>query len=219
MRKYEIINMLGQKFNFNSYLEISSISTGFTYDKVDENIFTIKSAIHYIPDEPDEIIKGIPYRKDINIKPNKYEYHHHKVSNNNAKYDIVFIDSWHTYTQTLRDIMTALELVSSEGIIVIHDCCPYTEDLIGSYRKGEWCGQTYEAFINFRYANKDLEVFCLNTDYGCGIISRTHRFSVPTSYQEYDMEKIKEWNYFNTYKTALVNLIEPDEFIKYFNKI
>ena len=219
MRKYDIINLLGKKFNYNSYLEISSISTGYTYDRIDSNIFTRKSGIHYIQDTDEIDTNKVPRRKDINIEPNKYEYHHNKVRNEDIKYDIVFIDSWHTYQQSLKDIYTALELVSNNGIIIVHDCCPYTEDLIGPCNGGEWCGQTYEAFINFRYDHKELETFCVYTDYGCGIISLNWDFSVPISYTKYDKDELKNWKYFNENKKELLNLIEPDEFMEYYNKL
>ena len=119
--KHDIINKLGKKFNFNSYLEISSIVTGHTYNKIDKNVFTTTSAIRYIPDD---VNPKIVNRKDIS--PNKYEYHHNKTSNDNIKYDVVFVDPWHTYEQSTKDIYTALKFVSSKGIIVISGCCPYT---------------------------------------------------------------------------------------------
>ena len=82
MKKYEIINLLGKKFNFKSYLEISSLSTGYAYDKVDSSIFATKSGIYYIPDT-DEIVSSeteslcskdtdtLMHRTDIDIKPNR----------------------------------------------------------------------------------------------------------------------------------------------------
>lgn len=216
MLKQDIINLLGKKFNFNSYLEISSIGTGYAYNKIDDKIFTTKSAIYYIPDT-DKIDTKKRYRKDIDIVPNKYEYHYNKVRNEKTKYDIVFVDPWHTYEQSFMDLETALKLVSDTGIIVVHDCCPYTEELIGPYKKGAWCGQTYEAFVNFRHKHKELESFCIYADYGCGLLSKVSRFNIEQSFEDYDKDKIGEWPYFNVNKTMLLNLIEPDEFIDIIN--
>ena len=212
MLKHDIINSFGKKFNFNSYLEISSVGTGYVYNKIDNKIFTTKSAIYYIP-ETDVNLK-IFKRNDIDIKPNKYEYHHNRIRSEKIKYDIVFVDSWHSYEQSLLDLETALTHISENGIIVVHDCCPYTEDLIGKFRRGGWCGQTYEAFIDFRYNHRELQTFCLYTDYGCGIISMSSRFNIDQNFEEYDKNKTREWNYFNLNKTKLLNLIELDDFIK-----
>ena len=217
MLKHNIINSFGKKFNFNSYLEISSIGTGYSYSKIDNKIFTTKSAIHYIP-ETDVDLK-IFKRNDIDIKPNKYEYHHNRISSEKIKYDIVFVDSWHTYEQSLLDLETALKHVSANGIIVVHDCCPYAQDLIGKCTGGAWCGQTYEAFIDFRYRHRELQIFCLYVDYGCGIISLKPRFDIKQDFEEYDKNKIREWTYFNDNKIKLLNLIELDEFIKIDNTL
>jgi hypothetical protein len=232
MKKYDIINLLGKKFNFKSYLEISTLTTGYVYDKIDSNIFTEKCGIYYIPDT-EEDTDTLRHRTDIDLEPNKYEYHHNKSGNKKIKYDIIFIDPWPTYTQTYRDLENALKLVSPNGIIVVHDCCPHDKSLIGSFKRESWCqsiydcnlafieccGQTYEAFINFRYNYKELEIFCIDVDFGCGIISSNRDFSVPCSYDEYDISKIKDWKYFYENKKKLLNLIEPEKFIEYYNKI
>ncbi len=211
MLKQNIINNLGKKFGFTSYLEISSIITGHVYNKIDDNIFTTKSAIYYIPEGVDPKICN---RKDISVQQNKYEYHHNRISDENIKYDIVFVDPWHTYEQSLLDMETALKFVSPNGIIVIHDCCPYDKSLIGPYKKGAWCGQTYESFIDFRYAHKDIEIFCINADYGCGVASMVPRFNIIGSFDDYDKSKITDWDYFNNNKIQLVNLIESEDFAK-----
>ena len=207
MLKHNIINLLGKKFNFTSYLEISSTSTGYAYNKIDSSIFITKSAIYYLVDIKES-------RPDINIEANTYEYHHNRISNDKTKYDIVFVDPWHTYEQTMFDLKTALKFVSAKGIIVVHDCCPYSEDLVGPYKWGPWCGQTYEAFIDFRYKHRELESFCLWADYGLGILSLSPKFNIKQEFADYDKERVKRFEYFNKNKKELLNLVEADEFIK-----
>ncbi|MCJ7636218.1 MAG: hypothetical protein MUO21_01875 [Nitrososphaeraceae archaeon] len=206
MLKHNIINLLGKTFNFTSFLEISHVSSRHTYDRVDESLLSIKSAIYY-------------------MNAHKYEYHHNKTSNENIKYDIVLVDPWNTYEQSYHDIVMALTFVSPNGIIIVHGCCPCSQDSVGSYKKefwhkkevwdkkNFWCGQTYEAFIDFRYKHQDLETFCIFSDYGCGIISMLPRFSINSLFEDFDRNKLAEWDYFNLNKMKLLDLIEPEEFV------
>jgi hypothetical protein len=212
LTKYDMINKIGQKFELSTYLEISSISTGFAFDHVDGMIFKNKDILYYSPDEiPDNFIEVL--RKDIDIEPQSFEHHFKRIQEKQIKYDIVFVDSWHTYNQSLKDLETALYFVSKSGFIVIHDCCPEKEELIGEYTKNAWCGQTYEAFIDFSKTHDELEIFCVNSDYGCGVVAMEPTFLLKRIPFNYEKNKIKDWNYFEINKKELLNLIEADEFL------
>ena len=144
--KYDIINFLGKKYNYSTYLEISSVATGYDYDKIDNEIFKIKDILLYYPiDDFTYDWKNINVRNDINFGPDEFEKGLNKLEG--KKYDIIFVDPWHTFEQSKRDISVAINLVSDNGIIVIHDCSPEHFSLTGQYSMGGWCGQTYEAFI------------------------------------------------------------------------
>jgi 16S rRNA G966 N2-methylase RsmD len=105
-------------------------------------IFKNMDILFYSPDEiPDNFIEGL--RKDIDIEPQSFEHHFKRIQEKQIKYDIVFVDPWYTYNQSLKDLETALCFVSKSGFIVIHDCCPDKAELIGEYPKNAcWCGQT-----------------------------------------------------------------------------
>ena len=38
------------------------------------------------------------------------------------KFDIIFIDGLHHYEQVKKDIFNSLEILNSNGIILMHDC-------------------------------------------------------------------------------------------------
>jgi capsular polysaccharide biosynthesis protein len=42
----------------------------------------------------------------------------------NETFDVIFLDGLHTFEQTLRDLVNALDHLSPEGVIVIDDVCP-----------------------------------------------------------------------------------------------
>ena len=76
----------------------------------------------------------------------------------NSKFDLIFLDGLHTFEQTLRDLLSALRIVSETGLIIIDDVFP--GDYAGSlktlreqreYReihapdsKNAWWGDTYK---------------------------------------------------------------------------
>ena len=76
----------------------------------------------------------------------------------NSKFDLIFLDGLHTFEQTLRDLLSALKMVSETGVIIIDDVFP--GDYAGSlktkreqreYRaihapdsKNAWWGDTYK---------------------------------------------------------------------------
>ena len=45
-------------------------------------------------------------------------------SENNQKFDLIFIDGLHHYEQVKRDIFNSLKFLNSKGIILLHDCLP-----------------------------------------------------------------------------------------------
>jgi hypothetical protein len=44
-----------------------------------------------------------------------------------APLDVAFVDGLHTYEQAHRDVVHCLELLSDEGVVIVHDCSPRSE--------------------------------------------------------------------------------------------
>ena len=205
--KEDIINYLGYKYNLKNYFEISSIINGFIYDKVDNSFFT-KELFLYNP--PTNLIN---LRYDTNIEPIDYDVGIEKYKNN--KYDIIFIDSYHTFEQSVQDIEFAYSLLNDNGFIIIHDCAPTNINLIGNYKSNAWCGQTYSAFIHFRMNTPYIKSNVVNVDFGCGIISKNNLnndvFKLDNSLT---LKDVSDWHYFTNNKKKLLNLISVKEFKK-----
>src|SRR5450759_1992585 len=95
------------------------------------------------------------------------------------KYDVILVDPFHEYEPSARDLSEAVNLLSSAGTIIVHDCFPRDATIaVPEYIDGDWCGVTYKAYLDFVLARQDL-IFCtVDTDYGCGVIRRNVSLSM-----------------------------------------
>lgn len=94
--------------------------------------------------------------------------------NNRETFDIVFIDGLHEHSQVYKDIMNSLYVLNKGGVIVMHDCLPKSEAMQRwdnkSHQGEEWTGDTWKAFVQARNNLKGYKVYCIDEDYGCGVI-------------------------------------------------
>lgn len=208
--KSELINYLGKKYNYQSYLEISTMTTGIKFDKIDNDIFKVKDLFLYYPNEL-QIIDEKEKRKDIDAVPETYYSCFEKFKDN--KYDIILVDPFHTFEQSKTDIETAMKLISQNGIIVVHDCLPTDESIIGPYKHGSWCGQTYEAFVDFKINNPNIQTYVVDIDYGCGIIINNSIRNIKYCLQNnMILNEVVKWDYFYYNRKEILDLITINEF-------
>ena len=163
MNKQYIVNYLILKNNLKSYLEISTPTTSFVYSEI---ICDDKTLICYSIDQPN-------VRQDIDTILSLEEYKNIKFD---RKFDIIFVDPYHTFDQSNYDIELAYSLLSENGFIVVHDCYTTLKFLYNpEYQYGGWCGETYKSFINFNINHPKYQLFVVDCDYGCGIISKNKK--------------------------------------------
>jgi len=103
------------------------------------------------------------------------------------QFDVIFIDGLHLAHQVDADIQNALNYISDDGFIVLHDCNPPTEwharetfDFALSPANVSWNGTTWKAFYKWR-CKKEVYSCCIDSDWGVGIISKTHEIGKNTS--------------------------------------
>lgn len=94
------------------------------------------------------------------------------------KFNVIFIDGLHLAEQLERDIFNALDYISEDGFIILHDCNPPTSfhqrevfEFKNSPAKNLWNGTSWKAFYKIRHL-KDLFSVCFDTDWGVAIISK-----------------------------------------------
>lgn len=95
------------------------------------------------------------------------------------QFDIVFIDGMHHADYVSRDIKNTLRLLAPNGTIILHDLNPPTAehateipDDDSRLVSQEWNGTCWKAFAEFRATDQDLEMYTVDTDWGCGVIRR-----------------------------------------------
>jgi len=160
MNKQYIVNYLIIKYNLKSYLEISTPTTSFVYSEI---ICDDKTLICYSIDQTN-------IRQDNDTILSLEEYKNIKFD---KKFDIIFVDPYHSFDQSNYDIELAYSLLSENGFIVVHDCYTTVKELYNiEFQYEAWCGETYKAFINFNINHPKNQLFVVDCDFGCGIISK-----------------------------------------------
>lgn len=104
-----------------------------------------------------------------------------EILSKKIKFQVIFIDGLHEAKQVDNDIRHAMEFISEDGFIVLHDCNPLTEwharsdyafDL--SPAGGAWNGSVWKAFVKWR---QEALIYscCVDSDWGVGIISKNRK--------------------------------------------
>jgi hypothetical protein len=99
--------------------------------------------------------------------------------------DVVFVDGLHTFEQSYRDCVHALEYLSAGGLLFIHDCLPNSEAesvAVDNYASakalnlpgwsGDWTGDVWKAIVRLRAAHHDLETVVFDCEHGLAAVRR-----------------------------------------------
>jgi len=184
MRRWEIIQLLINKYNLKSYVEIG-VHNRECYDKIQ---CEVKQCVD--PNFP------------ATWQMTSDEYFKQHASFN----DIYFIDGLHTLDQTYKDLVNASHYLNRGGFIVVHDCSPLTEwhtRPAEEYKRGqEWNGTTFLGYIKFKEERFDLDCYVVDTDYGCGVITERVK----------PEKRVVTWGYFDENRERILNLVSVDTF-------
>jgi len=194
IKRYNLINYLIENYKLINYLEIG-VFTG-------ENIREIKAPYK---DGVDPGHEGI-VAPEVTYPMTSDEFFNLIKDHPEIKYDLIFIDGLHHATQVEKDIKNALNHIVDNGFILLHDCNPvsYEAQLIPRQTVA-WNGDTWKAFVDFKTNNPTYRCCVVDTDFGVGVIHNNG--------SEYKIEnRIDDWDYFNSNRKQLLNLISSDEF-------
>lgn len=189
LSRADIINAFIRKCNYSSYLEIG-VESGY-------NMAQIKSADKTGVDP------------DVNSKATLHQTSDEFFATNKRKFDLIFIDGLHEDWQVEKDIDNALKFLEKGGTIVMHDCLPPDEATAAVPRiQNQWTGDVYKAFLKFRSKRKDLEMFTVDTDFGCGVIRLGKQETISLSNNI-------SWNDFVSNKEKWMNIKSCEQFLNY----
>jgi hypothetical protein len=229
MMRWDIINHLIKKNNHKSYLEIGYYK-GWSFDRVE---CQYKTAVDPNPSKTeDQVALKMGDHQHSLIKNEKSGVHDRglylwKMTSDeffsfiapDHNYDIIFIDGLHESQQVDRDIQNALKHLSPGGTIVMHDCNPSSLEMTTTGTKlGEWTGDVYKSFIDFKYANEvEYSCYVIDTDYGVGIIHEANKFWNMTRISPLPLYIRKRDYYsfsvFEANKVSLLHLVKPEDFL------
>jgi hypothetical protein len=221
--KAHIINHLATTRGYRNYLELCTPTSGGRYAEIEFSEF--ENCIRLMYNCPDSHVPldclPIDYRTtslDIRKCLSSMRADGHLI-------DIALIDSFHDYDHSLRDLVEVFGLISDGGTLIVHDCLPPKPEIAQpQFTAGEWCGVTYQAFIDFVSHKHDLEFYTVNTDYGCGVI---HKQTTPTNAKinKKREDSLAKWQkkgddswatfaLFESHKQTLMNVISVKEFLE-----
>lgn len=212
-----LLNHLVETCNLETYLEIGVQDAVQNFNKiicthkvsVDPDP-TAKAMFQRTSDEFFDKIRGYtkgnegPVTPEIRQLCDMFARNENLVKNKlslRVQFDLIFIDGLHTAEQVKKDFENALGILSPNGFIVLHDCSPEKEEHAMVPRRaerGHWNGDVY------RFAATIVNAKTVDVDNGCLVFKN----ALPV----YRDERIS-WDYFNTNRKQLLNLISWDEFI------
>lgn len=169
--RVKLLNLLAKEFSYDSYLEIGCYMDA-TFKAVDVRV---KCGV-------DPVRGGtVCMTSDEFFKTHRQIKRQLGYTVDCFRFDLIFIDGLHEREQVRRDIINALDVLSENGTIVLHDCLPKKkehqlsiEEFKEHYGKEPpagkpWNGDVWKTIAEVKtWAYPDLAV--LQQDWGLGII-------------------------------------------------
>lgn len=143
MHKHQLIQILIDRYQYKSYLELGCLK--------DENFKAIR-----INNKT-----GVDHISGGSIRLTTQQF----FDSNHSKFDIIFIDADHSYQGSKYDLLNSLDCLCKRGCIVLHDTLPIKpEDQNLSFN-----GQVWKTVVEMR-SRQDLKIITVDIQYGCTII-------------------------------------------------
>lgn len=97
--------------------------------------------------------------------------------NNNLKFDVIFIDGLHEYSQCQKDCINSMKHLNPNGIILFHDLLPrsYFEEKMPKIQS-PWLGDVWKVALEL-FNSKNIEFKIVNIDFGIGILKLQDNYS------------------------------------------
>lgn len=195
IKRFDIINYLIEKYKLINYLEIGVFQG--------ENIRKVK-ALHKNGVDPGVEGYVVPEVDYPMISDAFFEL---IKGHEDIKYDIIFIDGLHEYSQVKKDIENSLNHLQPNGFILMHDCNPVSYDAQIPDRKTiAWNGDVWKAFVEFKQNNPNFECCVVDTDFGVGFLKNNGKSFNSTPLLDMDYQT------FDSNRKKYLNLITWDEF-------
>lgn len=231
MTRIELLQSIINVYKKKKYLEIG-VSNGATFFRI-----KCKNKLAVDPEFAFSNLKKVAWNflnfSNINNKYYKLESNSYFIKNkqkliSKGGLDLIFVDGMHTFKQSLDDILNSLEVLKTDGIIVVHDCYPPSKNAakpriiyptkemkVAEGWKGAWCGDVWKSIHYLSTSLKDnLNITVLDSDYGLGIITLKKSLEAPHKIDKNLFDKIMDFNYSDLIKNPkkMIHLQDPKSF-------
>ena len=192
LHRLNIINNLIKTYNLKYYLEIGCDQNEvFSFIEIENKV-------------------GVDPTRGGNLKMTSDNF----FKNNKQKFDIIFIDGLHRYSQVRKDIKNSLEVLNDKGIILIHDCMPFNfYDQACPRAQRKWNGDVWKAIAEFR-TYPDISTHVGGFDNGIGMINKSiNKKPLNITSKNKSFIKLRYKDYYDNFVEYL-NLVDIDNFYK-----
>ena len=185
--RWDLLQHIIDKNNFKDYLEIGcDKNQSFSKIKIDNKI-------------------GVDPIEGGTIRSTSDQF----FDQNKNKFDIIFIDGLHHYSQVLKDINNSLKILNKNGFILVHDCLPRSlaQQAVPRYR-ASWNGDVWKAIVELR-TKSNLNIFTSQIDFGVAVIQISENKKL-LKLDINDFSKLKFKDYYDDYK-EFMNIFDYEE--------
>lgn len=189
--RWDVINLIMNKYNLKSYLEIGVQDANCNFAKIqaERKVSVDPAPRNYC----DFVMTSDQYFEQLDP---------------NDRFQFCFIDGLHYDYQVERDVLNCLDHLEEGGIIMCHDCLPTEESQITRHiPPGAWTGDCFRAFARLRCTRPDLFMCVLDTDWGCGIIKRGSQ----QVYNNGQIPPVLDWKYYTEHRNEMLNVVPVSE--------
>ena len=188
--RYEIIQNIIEFKKYKSYLEIGcDRNQNFSNINIDKRVGV-------------DPIEGGTHKMTSN------EF----FSNNNDKFDIIFIDGLHQKEQVIKDVKNSLDCLTKYGIILLHDCLPRTLwNQVYPRINSDWNGDVWKAIVECR-TYENIDTYTCIADRGIGVIVPRKNMNKLILNKD-DFKKLKYKDYYQNHEQYM-NLIDHRDIFK-----
>lgn len=173
--KSEFLNELAGRHGFRHLIAVETRTTGHRFSHINQGLFSSVRRLLYRCVE-----KKVDGRVDFLTDEDDIRHGLQQLASEQEP-DLIFLDSYHTYENSARDIKAAYDVLVPGGVLLIHDCRPPNLKLASPSEPTtgplSWCGESYSAYLDFVLERDDIDWRTIDFDYGCGLIVKGGKFT------------------------------------------
>lgn len=201
--RVKIINSIIEKIGAKSYLEIG-VENGHTFKQISPKI-RVKVGV-----DPNE-------KSVATIKKTSDDYF--STLSSDTFFDVIFIDGLHEAVQVSKDITNALNHLSTNGIIVVHDLNPVSEIYQRVPRVSNiWNGDVWRSWVELKVMRPTVNAICWNCDEGTGTIQKAKLDNTVYTNSKWNCSNAT-YEYFDKNRVRMLNLRPTSQFEYWLSKL